>query len=217
MVAPSPCRQRRHDRGGPQGGDLDARGRPEGPHSSRADVGHCSARLVESAPNRPDDGHGTHLFGPGTSRSCPLHRNTNPAEGGRCSVQPQLAADGSVSGHRSCCGRGSRNWASRLVAESILRAEKRKVLGIGGRPAAHWEDIREPSTRSACARSSRRCWCNGPRRTPGLGAHLVATCPEVGAQNRRAEGARPHLQEAPVEGGEDLAARPRRCARRSRP
>jgi hypothetical protein len=89
MVAPSPCRQRRHDRGGPQGGDLDARGRRQGPHSSRADVGHCPARLVESAPNRPYDGHGTHRFGPGTSRSCPLHRNTNPAEGGRCSVQPQ--------------------------------------------------------------------------------------------------------------------------------
>src|SRR5450631_1847298 len=74
MVAPSPCRQRRHDRGGPQGGDLDARGRPEGPHSSRADVGHCSARLVESAPNRPYDGHGTHRFGPGTSRSTSLAR-----------------------------------------------------------------------------------------------------------------------------------------------
>jgi hypothetical protein len=107
----------------------------------------------------------------------------------------------------SCCGRGSRNWASRLVAEGILRAEKRKVLGIGGRPAAHWEDTREPNTRSACARSSRRCWCNGPRRTPVLGAHLVATCPEVRAQNHRAEGARPHPQGAPVEGGEDLAGR----------
>ena len=53
----------------------------------------------------------------------------------------------------------------RLVAEGVLRAQERKVLGIlpftAGRP-------REPSTRSACARSLRRCWFKGPRRAPGL-------------------------------------------------